>query len=63
MQKLAAERGFKLDDMACTVQTMAEMRDGANANLDFMGDDGRPMALSDEMIVVLDEARDCPGRG
>lgn len=57
LQKLAAERGFKLDDMARTVQTMAEMRDGANANLDFMGDDGRPAALSDEMIVVLDEAR------
>lgn len=57
LQKLAAERGFKLDDMARTVQTMAEMRDGANANLDFLGDDGRPVALSDEMLVVLDEGR------
>ncbi len=57
LQKLAAERGFKLEDMARTVQTMAEMRDGANANLDFLGDDGRPVALSDEMLVVLDEGR------
>ena len=55
LQRLAAERGFKLDEMARTVQTMAEMRDGRNASLDFQGDDGRPVALSDEMIVVLDE--------
>ncbi|MFZ1268589.1 MAG: AAA family ATPase, partial [Anaerolineae bacterium] len=55
LQRLAAERGFKLDEMARTAQTMAEMRDGRNASLDFLGDDGRPVALSDEMVVVLDE--------
>ncbi len=57
LQKLASERAFKLDEMARTAQTMAEMREGRNANLDFMGDDERPLPLSDEMIVVLDEGR------
>ena len=36
LQRLATERGFKLDEMARTAQTMAEMRDGRNASLDFL---------------------------
>jgi ATP-dependent Clp protease ATP-binding subunit ClpC len=55
IQRLVTERGFKLDEFTRTVQTMAEMRDGRNANLDFAASDGRPVPLSDETIVVLDE--------
>ena len=57
LERLAAERGFKLADLARDAETLARERSGRNADFDFVTSDNRRVPLSDEMLTVLDEGR------
>ncbi len=55
LQKLAKERGFKLDELRGRVETMARHALGRNANFSFTDDFGQEIPLADETLVVIDE--------
>jgi ATP-dependent Clp protease ATP-binding subunit ClpC len=57
LQHLSRERGFKLDEFTKTVEQMAKLRQGRDGKLGFVSDDGATTALSDELLIVLDEGR------
>jgi ATP-dependent Clp protease ATP-binding subunit ClpC len=52
----ARERGFKLADLEQEVERLTRSHAGRDAKLDFLDDHGGSIALSDELVVVLDEA-------
>ena len=57
LEQLAAERGFKLGDLEREVEALVKERNGRSADFDYVSADNRHTALSDEMLVVLDEGR------
>ncbi len=54
---LAAERSFRLDELAASAEALAKAAPGTSADFNFTGADGRPVPLASEMVIVLDEAR------
>jgi ATP-dependent Clp protease ATP-binding subunit ClpC len=57
MTRLVEPRGFKLKDLEAESETQARTRAGRYANMNFSSDQNATIGLSDEMVVVLDEAR------
>ncbi len=55
------QRGFALDRLMRRVEAQARMRRGRDADFVFVDRRGRPIALSDEMLVVLDEGKSIAG--
>ncbi|MCD6554361.1 MAG: ATP-dependent Clp protease ATP-binding subunit [Anaerolineae bacterium] len=53
----AETRGFGLADLEKAVESQARAREGRDADFDFRASDGRQVPMSDEMVIVLDEAR------
>jgi len=53
---LAAERSFRLDELAASAEAFARAAPGQDADFTFAGEGG-PIRLSTEMVIVLDEAR------
>ncbi len=54
---LAAERSFRLDELAASAEALAKAAPGLNADFTFTDAQGRPVPLSSEMVIVLDEGR------
>lgn len=54
---LAAERSFRLDELAASAEALARAAPGLNADFAFLDAAGRPIPMSSEMVIVLDEAR------
>ncbi len=54
---LAAERSFRLDELAASVETMARNSPGRDADFTFVDDTGATVRFSTEMVIVLDEGR------
>ena len=54
---MAAERSFRVDELAASAEALAKARDGLDADFDFLDEGGEPALLSTEMLVVLDEGR------
>ena len=50
-------RGFDLAELEGEVESQARMRRGRDADFTFTAQNGRPIPLSDEMLVVLDEGK------
>ena len=57
LARFAEGRGVDLADLEREVASQARMRRGRDADFDFTAHNGRPVPLSDEMVVVLDEGR------
>ena len=57
LARFAEGRGVDLADLERDVESQARMRRGRNADFHFTAQNGRPVPLSDEMIVVLDEGK------
>ena len=55
--RFAAERGFELAKLTQAVEDQVRSRRGADVDFDFLDQDGRPVPLGNEMLVVLDEGR------
>jgi len=55
--RFAQGRGVDLAALERDVESQARMRRGRDADFDFVGNNGRPIPLSDEMVVVLDEGK------
>lgn len=53
---LAAERSFRLDELAASAEAFARAAPGEDADFVYEGDNG-PIRLSTEMLIVLDEGR------
>jgi ATP-dependent Clp protease ATP-binding subunit ClpC len=53
--RFAEERGFELGELERTVETMARMRTGRDVQFEFVDHDNQRIALSKELINVLDE--------
>jgi ATP-dependent Clp protease ATP-binding subunit ClpC len=53
----AAERGFRLDDLAASAEALARANGDTNADFNFIDETGHPVPLSSGMLVVLDEGR------
>ena len=53
---LAAERSFRLDELAASAEAFARAAPGVDADFVYEGDNG-PIRLSTEMLIVLDEGR------
>jgi ATP-dependent Clp protease ATP-binding subunit ClpC len=56
LQQLGRQRGFDFDDLTRRVETMARHAPGRDARFNFTDDFGKDIPLSEEMLVVLDEA-------
>ncbi|MGQ9768460.1 MAG: AAA family ATPase [Anaerolineae bacterium] len=54
---LAVERGFRLDELAASAEALARAVPGLNADFVFVDAAGRPVPMSTEMVIVLDEGR------
>jgi ATP-dependent Clp protease ATP-binding subunit ClpC len=57
LAQMAAERSFRLEDLAKSAETMARADPGRDADFSFLDGSGQPVPLSTEMLVVLDEGR------
>src|SRR5512139_2782853 len=55
--QFAAERSFRLDELAASAEILAKASPGLSADFDFVNDKGQPVLLSTEMLVALDEGR------
>jgi ATP-dependent Clp protease ATP-binding subunit ClpC len=55
--KLAETRAFKIADLDKEVETQARLRDGRSAKFDYITDQNATSAMSDEALIVIDEAR------
>ncbi len=53
---LAAERSFRLDELAASAEAFARAAPGKDADFVYEGENG-PIRLSTEMLIVLDEGR------
>ncbi len=56
LRLLQTERQINLDDLARRVESMANLAKGRNGRFYFTDDFGKEIPLSNEMLVVLDEA-------
>lgn len=56
LDKLAAERAFKIDDLAREVEAQAKAREGRPADFVFKVEGSGAVELSDEMLKALDDA-------
>jgi len=56
LASLAAERSFRLDELAASAEAFARAAPGVDADFIYEGDNG-PIRLSTEMLIVLDEGR------
>jgi ATP-dependent Clp protease ATP-binding subunit ClpC len=56
LANLAQERGFDLADLEREVERMTRTHAGSDAQLDFVDDQGGKTPLSNEAVIVLDEA-------
>lgn len=56
LQQLGRQRGFDFEDLTRRVETMARHAPGRDAKFNFTDDFGKDVPLSEEMLVVLDEA-------
>ncbi len=56
LARMAEERGFELEALESTVETMARMRVGRDVKFAFRDPDGKRVPLSNELVKVLDEA-------
>jgi ATP-dependent Clp protease ATP-binding subunit ClpC len=54
---LAAERSFRMDELAASAEALARAAPGLDADFTFTGENGKPIRLSTELVVVLDEGR------
>jgi ATP-dependent Clp protease ATP-binding subunit ClpC len=57
LQALAAERSFRLDELAISAEHLAKNSPGLDADFAFVDDAGQRVPLSTEMLVALDEGR------
>lgn len=57
LARLADSRGFKLKDMEAELETQIRTRVVRGANFTFTTEQNTPVELTDEMLIVLDEAR------
>ncbi len=57
LESLAAERSFRLDELAASAEVLARGSPGLDADFTFTDDTGQTVSLSTEMLVVLDEGR------
>ncbi|MBN1640200.1 MAG: ATP-dependent Clp protease ATP-binding subunit [Anaerolineae bacterium] len=57
LARFAEGRGVDLAELEREVESQARMRQGRDADFAFTAQNGRPVPLSDEMVVVLDEGR------
>ena len=55
--KLAETRGFKPTDLDKDCETQVRTREGRSANFNYLTEQNVTVALSDEMLIILDEAR------
>jgi ATP-dependent Clp protease ATP-binding subunit ClpC len=55
--QFAAERSFRLDELAASAEVLAKGSTGTDADFVFMDDAGQAVRLSTEMLVALDEGR------
>ena len=55
--QLAAERSFRLEELAASAEALAKARPGLDADFTFVDENNRPVPLSTDMLVVLDEGR------
>ncbi len=55
LQKLAKQRGFKLDELRGRVETMARNAPGRDATFTFTDDFGQTIPLAEETLFVIDE--------
>src|SRR5512139_2062216 len=55
--QFAAERSFRLDELAASAEVLAKGSTGIDADFDFTDQAGQPVRLSTEMLVALDEGR------
>ncbi len=55
--KLAETRGFKPADLDKECETQVRTREGRSANFNYLTEQNVTVALSDEMLIILDEAR------
>jgi ATP-dependent Clp protease ATP-binding subunit ClpC len=56
LDKIAQERGFKLDDLDKATETQIKVREGRAADFVFVLDNGGKVDLSDELLQAIDEA-------
>ena len=54
---LAAERSFRLDELAAAAEVLARNSPGRDADLTFADETGATARMSTEMVIVLDEGR------
>ncbi len=57
LASLAAERSFRLEELAASAEALARAAPGLNADFAFVDAAGRSVPMSSEMVIVLDEAR------
>ncbi len=57
LESLAAERSFRLDELAASAEALARAGAGVDANFTFTDETGQTVPFSTEMVVVLDEGR------
>jgi ATP-dependent Clp protease ATP-binding subunit ClpC len=55
--QFAAERSFRLDELAASAEVLAKGSPGADADFVFMDEAGQAVRLSKEMVIALDESR------
>ena len=55
--QFAAERSFRLDELAASAEVLAKGNSGIDADFVFMDEAGQVVRLSTEMLVALDEGR------
>jgi ATP-dependent Clp protease ATP-binding subunit ClpC len=55
--QFAAERSFRLDELAASAEVLAKGSTGLDADFVFTDQAGQPVRLSTEMVVALDEGR------
>ncbi len=56
LKQLQKERGFTWDNLVAQVEQVTHLSKGRDANFQFTDDFGKHNPLSDEMLVVIDEA-------
>ena len=56
LDKIAIERGFKIQQLDQETESQAKARDGRSADFTFVLDNGGNVLLSDEMLTSIDEA-------
>jgi ATP-dependent Clp protease ATP-binding subunit ClpC len=57
LTSLAAERSFRLEELAASAENLARSSPGQDADFTFGDEAGQPVRLSTEMLVALDEGR------